>query len=81
MGQEPLLCSQEPNYDKIYEGLESLATRILTIQAEGDYVSAKELIKKYAVLSGSMESLRSKLNALPVDIKPVFQIEKTMEIK
>ena len=49
---------------------------ILTIQATGDYNGAKDLIAKYAVNSPSMETLRDKLSDLPVDIRPVFQIEK-----
>jgi hypothetical protein len=45
------------------------------IQAKGDYDGAKELMEKYAVDSPSIESLRNKLAVLPVDIKPVFEIE------
>jgi hypothetical protein len=46
------------------------------IQATGDYEGAKKLIARYAVYSPSMEKLRDKLSSLPVDIKPVFQIEE-----
>ncbi len=67
------------NSEKIYNALEELATKILTIQAEGDYEGAKALIANYAILSPSMEALRLKLSDLPVDIKPVFQIEKSFE--
>ena len=66
------------NLENVYPALEELATKILTIQAQGDYAGAKDLIAKYAVFSPSMEALRTKLNSLPVDIKPVFQIEKTL---
>jgi len=63
------------DFNKIYPALESLAAKLLTIQAEGDYEGAKNLIEKYAVNSPSMEKLRSKLVSLPVDIKPIYQIE------
>jgi len=66
------------DFDKIYDGIKSLATKILTIQAEGDYQAAKNLITAYAVLSPSMEIMRKKLSNMPVDIRPVFQIEKEM---
>jgi hypothetical protein len=64
------------NFDKIYPALKDLANKILMIQATGDYDGAKKFIAKYAIFSPSMEKLRSKLKSLPVDIKPVFQIEE-----
>jgi hypothetical protein len=66
------------NFDKIYDVVEELANVLLTIQAEGDYKAAVELIDKYAVNSPSMSTLRENLSHLPVDIKPVFQIEKKL---
>jgi Peptidase family M49 len=64
------------NFEKIYPALKDLANKILIIQATGNYEGAKKLIAKYAVNSPSMETLRNKLSGLPVDIKPVFQIEE-----
>lgn len=64
------------NFEKIYPALKELATEVLMIQAEGDYKGAKELMAEYAVSSPSIETLRNKLAVLPVDIKPVFEIEK-----
>ncbi len=64
------------NFEKIFPTLEELATKVLMIQAKGDYDGAKELMEKYAVDSPSIEALRNKLAVLPVDIKPVFEIEK-----
>lgn len=64
------------NFEKIYPALKELATKVLMIQAEGDYEGAKELMTKYAVSSPSIETLRNKLAVLPVDIKPIFEIEK-----
>jgi hypothetical protein len=66
------------NYDKVYEVLEQLATVLLTLQAEGDYNAAKQLIETYAVETPSMKALKAKLTELPVDIKPVYQMEKMM---
>lgn len=67
------------NFEKIHPALRELANLILTIQAEGNYQGAKELIAKYAVNSSSIETLRKKLERLPVDIKPVFEIEKKLK--
>ncbi len=67
------------NFDKIYDSIKELANKLLTIEATGDYNGAKELIKEYAVISPSMKSIIEKLSSIPVDIKPVFQIEKEMK--
>jgi hypothetical protein len=66
------------NFDKIYPSLKELANKVLIIQATGNYDEAKAFIAKYAVMSPSMETLREELTNLPVDIKPVFQIEEDM---
>jgi hypothetical protein len=64
------------NFEKIGPALKDLANLILMIQAKGDYQGAKDLIAKYVVNSPSLEALRNKLEHLPVDIKPVYEIEK-----
>ena len=64
------------NFEKIGPALKELANMILMIQAKGDYQGAKDLITKYVVNSPSMETLRKNLEHLPVDIKPVYEIEK-----
>lgn len=64
------------NFEKIGPVLSELANIVLMIQAEGNYQGAKDLIAKYVVNSPSMETLRKKLEHLPVDIKPVYEIEK-----
>lgn len=66
------------NFDTIYSVLEDLARKVLIIQGEGDYEGAVELLKRYAVETPSITQLRAGLADLPVDIKPVFQIEKMM---
>ena len=64
------------NFDKITPALRNLANLILMIQAKGDYQGAQDLIAKYVINSPSMQVLRDKLSSLPVDIKPVYQIEE-----
>jgi len=64
------------NFEKIGPALKDLANKILMIQAKGDYQGAKNLIAKYVVNSPSMETLRNELETLPVDIKPVYEIEE-----
>jgi hypothetical protein len=64
------------NFEKIGPALEELANLVLMIQAEGNYQAAKDLIAKYVVNSPSMETLRKKLEHLPVDIKPLYEVEQ-----
>ena len=64
------------NFDKIYDSIKDLANKLLIIEATGNYNGAKELISKYAVISPSMKSLIDELSHIPVDIRPVFQIEQ-----
>ena len=67
------------DFNKIHSALKDLANLVLTIQAEGNYQGAKDLIAKYAVNSRTIELLRKKLEKLPVDIKPVFEIEEKIK--
>ena len=67
------------DFVKIYPALKELCNLVLTIQAEGNYQGAKDLIAKYAVNSPTIETLRKKLETLPVDIKPVFEIEEKLK--
>ncbi len=64
------------NFEKIGSVLKDLANKILMIQAKGDYQGAKDLIAKYVVNSPTMQTLRDKLSDLPVDIRPVYEIEE-----
>jgi hypothetical protein len=64
------------NFEKIYPALTELATKILTIQATGNYQESLNIIKQYGVESNTIKLLVEKLKDLPVDIKPEYQIEK-----
>jgi hypothetical protein len=66
------------NFDKIGAGLRDLAAELLTIEARGDYQGAVNLIEKYAVNSASLALLTAKLTHLPVDIRPVFEIDQKL---
>jgi hypothetical protein len=57
---------------KMREGIRSLATELLTLQATGDYARAQRLLTKYGVSTPEIESVIAKLKDIPVDITPVF---------
>lgn len=57
---------------KMREGIRSLATELLTLQATGDYARAQRLLTKYGTSTPEIESVVAKLKDIPVDITPVF---------
>ena len=60
------------DFAKMRDGIRSLATELLTIQATGDYDRAKRLLDKYGVSTPEIESVTERLKDIPVDITPVF---------
>jgi hypothetical protein len=51
-----------------------LTGRIMTIQAEGNYVGAKELLDTYGVMTPRLERTLTRLAAIPVDIAPDYPL-------
>jgi hypothetical protein len=68
------------DFEKMHDGIQSLATELLTLQATGDYDRAKRLLDKYGVSTPEIESVTARLKDIPVDITPVFTAAgETME--
>jgi hypothetical protein len=66
------------NYAKIADAVKALSHDILMIQALGDYDGAKKFIEKYRYISPELQSALERLADIPVDIKPVYHIEKEL---
>jgi hypothetical protein len=64
------------NPDKIKDAVKQLAHDILIIEALGDYNKAKEMIAKYCVISPQLKQALDKLVHVPVDIRPIYAVEK-----
>jgi len=62
------------NYEKIKEAVKKLTGEIMTIQAEGDYQKAKELLEKYGTVRKPMQAVLDNLSGIPVDIEPYFPL-------
>jgi len=60
------------NFAKIKEGVASLTTEIMTIQATGDYARAKQLLDRMMVLRPEVKRVIDGLTDVPVDIEPRF---------
>ena len=59
---------------KIRNAVSDLLHDLLTIQAEGDYEKAKQMIEHYGQMQENMKQVIAKLGDIPVDIKPVFEV-------
>jgi len=60
------------DFAKFRDGVKSLSTELLTIEATGDYNRANALLEKYGVVTPEITAVNVKLADIPVDITPVF---------
>jgi hypothetical protein len=61
------------HYERFFSAVELLLNELLMIQAEGDYEAARRMIERYAHQPSMMIEALAKLEAVPVDIQPVFK--------
>jgi len=57
---------------KIADAVTALTKDIMTLQAEGNYARAKELIERLGVVRPEVKKVLDRLAAIPVDIEPRF---------
>lgn len=62
----------EVNYAKAKQTVRDLAHDLLTIEAQGDYVSAQRMLDKYGVMRPELARALARLKDIPVDIRPIF---------
>jgi hypothetical protein len=60
------------DFDKFRDGVKSLSTELLTIEATGDFNRATALLDKYGVVNAEITATNARLTDIPVDIMPVF---------
>jgi len=66
------------NREKIKPAITELARELLLIEATGDYNAAVQLIEKYRNLSLEMQNALKRLENVPVDIRPLYTIEREL---
>jgi hypothetical protein len=59
---------------RIKKAVEELTRTILTLEAEGSYNNAKEILEKYGVIRPEMQQALDQLRDIPVDIEPNFPL-------
>lgn len=57
---------------KIRDGVTGLTREIMTLQAEGSYAKAKQMLETLGVLRPQAKAVLDKLTSVPVDIEPRF---------
>jgi hypothetical protein len=65
-----------PVVDRFRPAVKELATELLMIQAGGDYEAAQRFVADYGSVRPEMQAILDALEAIPVDIDPVFQLEE-----
>ena len=61
---------------KIREAVRKLTHELLTLEAEGSYDKAKAMLDKYSLIRADMKGGLERLNAVPVDIEPIFPLAR-----
>jgi hypothetical protein len=59
---------------RIKKAVEELTRTILTLEAEGSYSDAKEMLDKYGIVRPEMQKALDRLRDIPVDIEPNFPL-------
>jgi hypothetical protein len=57
---------------KMAEAVTTLTREIMTLQAEGNYAKAKDLLDRLGVVRPEVQKVLDKLTGIPVDIEPKF---------
>jgi hypothetical protein len=65
-----------PVMDQFRPAIKDLATRLLMIQAEGNYSAAQDFVATYGTVRPEMQAILDALTAIPVDIDPIFELEE-----
>jgi len=63
------------DFARIKQGVTSLTTEIMTLQATGDYARGKALLDRLVVIRPQVKTLLARCSDLPVDIEPHFATE------
>ena len=63
-------------FDRMKKAVRKLMGEIMTIQAQGNYAAAKDLLDRLGVVRPEMQKTIERLKSLPVDIEPEFPLAR-----
>ena len=61
---------------KFPAAIRALAHDLLMVEATGSYGGARELVQRYGTLPPAVDAVLSSLDGIPVDVEPVFGLER-----
>ena len=61
------------NFDELQKAVDSLSALIITIQGDGDYDKAKEIISKYGIIDDDLKTALMKVEQSDIPVDIVFQ--------
>jgi hypothetical protein len=61
------------NYNELQKAVDSLSALIITIQGDGDYDKAEEIINKYGIIDDDLKTALTKLEQRDIPVDIVFQ--------
>jgi hypothetical protein len=67
------------DFERAKGAVRELSSKILMLQALGDYGGSKEFVEQYGGMGGDVSESLSRLGDIPIDILPRFAIEKEFE--
>ena len=68
----------QADHAKMADAVTALTREIMTIQAEGNYARAKDLISRLGVVRPEVQKVLDKLTAVPVDIEPRYVVAEKL---
>jgi hypothetical protein len=63
-------------FELMRDSVRDLATELLMIEAEGDYVKAREFLNEYGRVPEELSRAMAKVEDLPIDIEPDYDVLK-----
>lgn len=72
IAQDPDTGRFRVNFERFMPAVELLLNELLVMEAEADYAAAQAMIAEYAHMPAVLADALAKLDAIPVDIQPVF---------
>jgi hypothetical protein len=67
------------NQTKVRDGIIALTRDLLTLEAEGDYSKAKDLLSRLGVVRPEIQKALERLKEIPVDIEPRFTAAQQLQ--
>lgn len=67
--------------EKVKPAVTRIAREVLSLEAEGNYAKAKEMLDTYGIIRPEMQQALDRLTAVPVDIEPSFTVAARKEIQ